>query len=157
MNNEKLEVRPSRNGLGGFAKAPIGQGAIVWDWSGGKMYTRDQIPVPYITDAYLQVAENLYVGPDGPDDPNGGLSEPGDFINHSCEPNCAIRVAYRTTGDVSGWVIVLVALRDIEAGEEIAYDYTATMHDDPWEIPCNCGSSKCRGVISERVKQKRTI
>ena len=154
LSNEKLEVRSSRNGLGGFAKVPIRQGAIVWDYSRYRTYTRDQVPVPYVKDAYLQVTETLYVGPDDPHDPDEA-SDLGDFINHSCDPNCAIRVAYRTTGDVSGWVIVLVALRAIEAGEEITYDYMATMHDDPWEIPCNCGSPKCRGAISERVKQKK--
>ena len=120
----------------------------MWDWSDCKTYTRDQIPVPYGKDEYLQVAENLYVGPDErPDDP-------GDFINHSCDPNCAIRVAYRTIGGVSGWVIMLVALRDIAVGEELTYDYMATMYNDSWEIPCNCGSPQCRGMISEQNRIK---
>jgi SET domain-containing protein len=43
--------------------------------------------------------------------------------------------------------ILLVALRAIEAGEEITYDYAATMHDDPWEMKCNCGALECRGTI----------
>jgi SET domain-containing protein len=39
-----------------------------------------------------------------------------DFTNHSCEPNCGLRV------DPSGFE--MIALRDITANEELTYDYS---------------------------------
>jgi hypothetical protein len=132
-----LEVKPSRNGMGTFAKAPFRSGDLIWDWSNCKQFTHDQLPVPYIKDRYLQVAQKLYIGPDrGPDDPP---DDPGDFMNHSCNPNCRIVVTLP--------LIHLIAQRDISAGEEITYDYAVTMHNDPWEMKCNCGAMECRGTI----------
>jgi SET domain-containing protein len=131
-----LEVRQSRNGRGAFALIPIRRGSIVWDWSDVRRFTSDQIPNPYVKDAYLQVAENLYIGPDNPGD---WPLDAADFVNHSCDPNCAVGMSLPA--------ILLVALRAIEAGEEITYDYAVTMHNDPWEMKCNCGALECRGTI----------
>jgi hypothetical protein len=45
--------------------------------------------------------------------------------------------------------VELVALRDIEAGEEVTWDYSTTMFEDDWEIECLCGAYNCRGRIRE--------
>lgn len=76
------------------------------------------------------------------------LDEPSRAFNHSCDPNCYIQNA-RT----------LRAMRDIEVGEELTYDYSTTMNDDKerieaagdkvWVCQCTCGSSRCRGVIDQ--------
>ena len=60
-------------------------------------------------------------------------------MNHSCDPN-------------TWWSssTALVARRDIEAGEEITYDYSTTDVDHLFEMECTCGSSRCRGKISNR-------
>lgn len=43
----------------------------------------------------------------------------GRFVNHSCEPNCEMQ-----KWSVDGYYrMALFALRDIEPGEEITYDY----------------------------------
>lgn len=43
----------------------------------------------------------------------------GRFVNHSCEPNCEMQ-----KWSVNGlFRMALFALRDIEAGEELTYDY----------------------------------
>jgi uncharacterized protein len=59
------------------------------------------------------------------------------FVNHSCQPNCE-------TDQIRGkmWVI---ALRDIEAGEELTYDYN--LYDGEDDAPCLCGSGRCRGSL----------
>jgi SET domain-containing protein len=57
------------------------------------------------------------------------------FINHSCEPNVGF------AGN-----IVLVAMRDIEPGEELTTDY-ALFDDNDESMPCGCGTPSCRGVI----------
>lgn len=64
------------------------------------------------------------------------------LINHSCEPNC---VAYTEEGEDEDR-IVIYALRDIEKGEELSFDYGFDLecYEDH---PCRCGSSDCIGYI----------
>jgi uncharacterized protein len=60
------------------------------------------------------------------------------FLNHSCEPNVGF-----------GGNIVLVAMRDIAAGEELTTDY-ALFDDYEGSMECTCGRSSCRGRIDGR-------
>jgi uncharacterized protein len=60
------------------------------------------------------------------------------FINHSCEPNVGF------AGN-----IVLVAMREVAAGEELTTDY-ALFDDSDDPMTCNCGSPSCRHTISGR-------
>jgi hypothetical protein len=47
-----------------------------------------------------------------------------------------------------------VALRDIQAGEELTYDYCLYDGDD--ESPCACGAKACRGTLySNEEMEKR--
>ena len=59
------------------------------------------------------------------------------FMNHSCDPN---------TASISG---KRYALRDIEVGEEITFDYACVGDAANMQvsIKCQCGSSKCRQTI----------
>ena len=118
-------------GYGAIAIAPIPAGDIVAAW-GGRCVTRDELDLlPEGQQARsLQIDEGLYLA--GAPEP-----EPADFINHSCEPNCA------PSGNV-----VLVALRDIAVGEELCYDYATTDGSDYDEFECSCGSASCRGKIT---------
>ena len=58
------------------------------------------------------------------------------FVNHSCEANTQISLDGTS----------LVALWDVEPGEEITCDYEATEIDGV-QIKCNCGKSSCRGYF----------
>lgn len=63
----------------------------------------------------------------------------GRYVNHSCAPNCG--------GTEFGFEI---ALRDIEAGEQLSNDY-ATLFMGPSEaFDCQCGAPNCRSVIDHR-------
>ena len=55
----------------------------------------------------------------------------GRFINHCCSPN-----AYAKTVEIGPHTrkIVIIALKDIKAGEEVMYDYKFPIEDD--KIPC---------------------
>jgi len=69
------------------------------------------------------------------------IAEPCMYFNHSCDPNC---------GFDSPDSALVVAIRDIEVGEELTYDYQcmdteATFYDG---LDCCCGSKKCRGKLS---------
>src|SRR3989338_6894627 len=55
--------------------------------------------------------------------------EDADFINHSCDPNCGIRGS-----------LEIVAMRDIEPGEEITIDYAMSESSD-LHMECSCSSA----------------
>ena len=66
------------------------------------------------------------------------------WINHCCDPNCeAIEEDDR---------IFIYATRDVEAGEELFYDYALEI-DEPVtdeskrKFACHCGSANCRGTM----------
>jgi len=61
------------------------------------------------------------------------------LINHSCEPNCFSRIVGQTGR------VVICALRDIQAGEELSYDYRFCGDE---VLVCKCGSAKCRGTVN---------
>ena len=58
------------------------------------------------------------------------------FTNHACRPNAVI----------SGGLAV-IALRDIEVGEEIVVDYATTEVDPFWQMQCSCRSARCRKQV----------
>lgn len=63
------------------------------------------------------------------------------LINHSCDPN----VEAQNWDEKEIW---FVALRDIQPGEELLYNYGFDL--DCWqEHPCGCGSPRCPGYIAE--------
>ena len=71
------------------------------------------------------------------------------WINHSCNPNCeAIEEDDR---------IFIYAMRNIQAGEELLYDYRMQI-DEPItdaakrKFACHCGASNCRGTMLELQK-----
>lgn len=74
------------------------------------------------------------------------------FINHSCEPNA------ETVQEKSR--IYIEAIRDIDPGTEITYDYhlDAPRRERPRLkkiYACRCGSPSCRGTMLEPLKRRR--
>lgn len=67
----------------------------------------------------------------------------GDFVNHSCNPNAGL----------SGQII-LVAMRDIQIGEEVCFDYAMSDTVPYDEFDCLCGAPNCRGKVSGADWQK---
>ncbi|HUN74111.1 MAG TPA: SET domain-containing protein-lysine N-methyltransferase [Steroidobacteraceae bacterium] len=66
------------------------------------------------------------------------------FINHSCDPNCESVIERRH--------VFIDAVRDIAAGEELAYDYQiGRERNDPPNVDeiyaCRCGAARCRGTM----------
>ena len=63
------------------------------------------------------------------------------LINHSCAPNCEAWI--------DGKRIFIHALRDIEQGEELTFDYAfdVSCYEDH---PCRCGRDGCIGYIVSR-------
>lgn len=74
------------------------------------------------------------------------------FINHSCAPSCEV---YNVDGR-----LFVEALRVIEKGEELAYDYNLTRDsDDTAEseriFACRCGAAECRGSMLAPPKKSK--
>jgi SET domain-containing protein len=70
------------------------------------------------------------------------------FINHKCDANCETIIEDRR--------VFIEALRTIQPGEELGYDYQLTWEstDDPEELQlyrCLCGAADCRGTMLDRV------
>jgi hypothetical protein len=62
---------------------------------------------------------------------------PADYINHSCEPNCGL----------VGTSLV-VAMRDIVAGDECCFDYAMSDTNDYDEFVCACDTPACRRLVT---------
>ncbi|CAG0934214.1 hypothetical protein TFLX_03400 [Thermoflexales bacterium] len=128
----KLEVRalPDKGGFGVYALETVAAGEIVSVW-GGYIVTAAQLETlsHEVQQHTVQIEEGLYSA-------TIGGAESADFINHSCDPNLGLRGQ-----------ITLVALRDIEAGEEVCFDYAMTDCTPYDEFECRCGSANCRGTV----------
>ena len=118
-------------GMGSYAIAPISSGQTVVGF-GGYVTTRDILDTLPADQQHrsIQVAPELYLTP-------SANREPGDMINHSCDPNLGLLGS-----------MVLVAMRDIEVGEELTFDYATCDDSDYDEFDCLCGTASCRGRIT---------
>jgi len=61
------------------------------------------------------------------------------LINHSCDPNCEV------LGD--GLKVWVYAMKNINKGDELSYDYGFAFDKDFRQFPCKCGSKNCIGYI----------
>ena len=74
------------------------------------------------------------------------------WINHACAPNCE--------ADEQGGRIFIKALRNIQTGEELNYDYGLII-DQRYspklkaEYPCWCGAQNCRGTLLAPKRGRR--
>jgi len=71
---------------------------------------------------------------------------PARYMNHSCDGNCE---AINYEGEI--WI---VARKEIEAGEELTYDYGYDM-EHFLDHPCECGSENCIGFIVREDQRKK--
>ena len=118
-------------GTGSFAISKINKGEIVASF-GGFVVAQDELK-NYSIDRVarsLQLNESKYLL-------SGKMPEPGDMLNHSCEPNCG---AIGTSS--------IVAMKDIEIGDELTFDYAMTDASEYDEFTCACEKPNCREKIS---------
>jgi uncharacterized protein len=124
----KLNIVNSVHGRGVVAEELIPQGTRIMEFTGPFLRKEQTTPQTYA----LQIGPDLYIGASGALD---------DYVNHSCQPNAGMVI--------DGTTVTLVAIRDIEPGEEIFFDYSTTMDEDDWEMSCSCGTSSCRKLIRD--------
>jgi len=126
----EMRVTPGK-GSGSFVVSKISKGEIVASFGGNVIdqshltnYSADRVS------RSLQLNKDTYLL-------SGNVPEPGDMINHSCEPNCGI------SGTSS-----VKAIRDIEIDEELTFDYAMSDSSQYDEFVCACGKEKCREKIT---------
>ena len=135
----QMRVTPGK-GSGSFAISKISKGEIVASF-GGNVINQSEL-TNYSTDRVsrsLQLNSDTYLL-------SGYVPEAGDMINHSCEPNCGIA----GTSSVQ-------ALRDVEIGEELSFDYAMSDSSHYDEFTCACGKDKCREKITGMDWQKKDL
>lgn len=83
------------------------------------------------------------------------MSGPTRFINHSCDPNLRIFARVGDHADKHIHDLALFAIKDIQRGEELTFDYVDGVTEEQDEIDgniegmteCLCGSSNCRKFL----------
>ena len=130
--NPKCEARPHpEGGCGVFALEKIQKGELISLW-GGSIVRKDELDpsMPRFTQRVLQIDEGLYIL-------TAEAPEPNDCFNHSCDPSLGF------FGQIG-----LVAMRDIEAGEELMFDYAMSDGGPYDEVDCYGGSANARQKIT---------
>ena len=143
-SGRRIQVRRSGvHGKGVFALRPIAAGERILEYKGELITWKE--------------ADRRQ--PDDPEDPShtfffsldgrrvldatyGGNA--ARFINHSCDPNCET--------EVDGLRVFIQAMKDIQPGEELHYDYHLEYdgrHTAALKRPygCRCGAPRCRGTM----------
>lgn len=130
----KLAVRRSRTGLGLFALEAIPEGACIIEYTG-----------KLLTDEEYNRSRSRYLFDIGKDKVLDGSmrTNRARYINHSCAPNCE--------SDVHKKRPYIFAIRDIEAGEELAYDYGEEYFKE--YLGENCLCLKCKPELAAKPAQ----
>jgi len=122
-----------KGGRGVFAAQPIAAGELLVVWGGVELPYATLASLPESARRFsLQVDEDVFLVTLGP-------PEPGDLVNHSCDPNAGLDGPTR-----------LVSLRSIAAGEEVNFDYAMSEAEPLEPFPCGCGAPSCRKMITGR-------
>lgn len=118
-----------------FAGRPFKKGDVVTQFT-GPIINKSELPKKYQgeKDRFVQVGLEEFMGA------SGGVD---DLINHSCDPNTGLRFKSED--------ILLVAIRDIEEGDEITWDYSTTMLNNTWKMRCDCRNEGCRKIIGDFI------
>lgn len=126
-------------GRGLVAVQAIGKDEVVAVKSGHIVTTEQLRAMPkHLQNSAVQITDDLHLVALADDEYEAVML----FINHSCEPNVGF------AGNV-----VLVAMRPINASEELTTDY-AMFDDYEGSMDCTCGRPACRGRVDGRDWQR---
>lgn len=121
---DSLAVRRTATGLGLFTLKPIKAGKRIIEYT-GIIITNEEADRK--GGKYLFSLNNKYTLDGSP------RSNTARYVNHSCRPNCEAFVIGRRV-----WIY---SARDIEAGEEITFDYgEAYFNEHIRPKGCKCGA-----------------
>ncbi len=115
-------------GKGMFAIRTIPKGTFIAEYTGKKIPTKlaDTLSSRYL----FELDEDWTI--DGEDESNIAR-----YINHSCDPNAE--------AEIEDGHILIRAIKNIRAGEEITFDYDQEYYDEFIKpVGCKCGAKKHR-------------
>lgn len=81
------------------------------------------------------------------------------WINHSCDPNCEAVLEENDKGKPQKDKVFIEAVRDIEPGEELTYNYGIVL-DEPHTAAlkklwgCRCGAKNCTGTMLQPKRRR---
>lgn len=148
LNKRKKPVSFARSAIhnwGLYALEPIAAKEMIIEYVGEsirqqvaehreKSYLRTGIGSSYL----FRIDENIVIDATK----KGGIAR---FINHCCNPSCTAKII-KVDGKKR---IVIYALRDIDANEELTYDYKFEREtNDDERIRCLCGAPGCKGYLN---------
>lgn len=119
---------PHGHGSRAIAAIPAGTTVATFGGVGLRRHEFDEFPSERRSRSIQVNIDLIFLGP--PE------REPGDSINHSCDPNCGMRNATS-----------VVTMRNIDEGEELTFDYAMSDASDYDEFECNCNTELCRGIV----------
>ena len=128
MNTPLVAVRDGALGKGVYALRTFRLGERILMFEGPELTQEEVLGLGEASSYALQVAPDRYIEP----------MSPGRYVNSSCDPNAGI------------WQDrYLIAVRPIAEGDQIQFDYSTAIGRNHRTMQCRCGSTKCRGVISD--------
>lgn len=126
--NRDVVVRECELGRGLFAARSFAPGELILRFTGRRYGRDDPIHQTETGANLLQTGWRTYIL----------LDPPGVYANHSCRPNAGV-VHNR----------MLAAIEPIAEGQEIRFDYSTTMAENFWTMPCRCGAPGCRATVTD--------
>lgn len=130
MDDGSIEIKESKLGKGLFAKKHIVPGTIICkvSWKEKELNFADTLLLMEKESHAVQTDFDKYL-----------LCEPPFlYSNHSCNPNCAVNAN-----------LEMFAIKNINAGQELLWDYSTSMLERHWTMQCSCGEKNCRGIITD--------
>ena len=140
----RIQVRRSGvHGKGVYALQPLKKGEVIIEYTGERISWKEALrrhphdPKDPDHTFYFHIDDSQVI-----DAKFGGNASR--WINHACSPNCE-------ADEVDGRVFIK-ALRAIQPGQELFYDYGLTI-DERYtpalkkRFPCHCGTKGCRGTL----------
>lgn len=124
----KLTIGESKFGKGIFANSIIPVGTEIFTFTGEPLSFNDAVKLGNDQCYALQIGQTDYIM----------LDIPFGYVNHSCNPNCGLKDNTK-----------LIAIKNIEVGQELFYDYSTTMLERHWTMNCDCKSDNCRQVVDD--------
>lgn len=123
-----ITVGPTKEGEGLFAKTNIPAGVVLLKIYGKTIGYNDTLKLGDKESYCLQIDTDKYIA----------LHYPFFLANHSCSPNCGVTPN-----------LEFITLKAIKKGAQLRWDYSTTMLERSWKIPCTCGAPNCRGKIDD--------
>ena len=128
-----LRIGRSRTGLGLYTLAPIDKGAQIIEYTGRRISEKEE---------YTSRSKYLFEVTKKKTIDGQSRSNTARYINHSCRPNCEIKIRKKR--------VFIYALRRIKPGEELCYDYGKDYFDE-WIKDKGCRCLKCEPFVVELV------